>query len=259
MIEINLLPGAGKKKASRSGGGPKLDFAALAGSLSEKVRDKYLAAAVACVIVAGAAFAWLYTTQSAQAASLDERLEKAQKDSAVYAAVVADRDRLEAKRDTLLRQMNIIRSIDEDRFVWPHVMDEVSKALPAYTWLNTIGYVGSPQGSVNTPVLGAKKAPPRPAKPPAGKPAPAKAAPKLETTIARDSVRVRVMGQTVDIQALTRFMRQLEASPFLGDVQLQSSQLAISDGHEVTQFTIDFSYTPPDTTVIRRVPLSLVR
>jgi hypothetical protein len=79
---------------------------------------------------------------------------------------------------------------------------------------------------------------------------------KVDTQIPRDEVRIRMIGLTPDIQALTRFMRQLEASPFFADVQLNNSQQAADQGKDVTQFTLDVTYTRPDTSVIRRVPLS---
>jgi Tfp pilus assembly protein PilN len=65
------------------------------------------------------------------------------------------------------------------------------------------------------------------------------------------------VGRTVDIQALTRFMKDLEASPFLTNVQLEHSELAIDLGKEVTQFQLTVGYSRPDTTVVRRVPLTL--
>jgi hypothetical protein len=61
----------------------------------------------------------------------------------------------------------------------------------------------------------------------------------------------------VDIQALPRFMKDLEASPFLGNVQLDHSELATVDGKDVTQFQLTFSYTRPDSTLLRRAPLVL--
>ena len=243
MIEINLLPGSGKKKASR-GGGAKLDLAATLGGLSQKVKDKYLAAAVAAVIIAFGAVGYLYTDQAKRENELQTRLDKAVEDSTHYAVVVADQIKMEAKRDTLLHDLNLIRSIDEDRFVWAHVLDEVSRALPQYTWLSSLTYSGAAQGAPTTPQpVTAKKSDKK------------KKSDKIETEIPRDTVRMRMIGQTVDIQALTRFMRQLEASPFLGDVQLEKSELAISDGKEVTQFTINMTYTRPDTASVRRVPL----
>ena len=41
---------------------------------------------------------------------------------------------------------------------------------------------------------------------------------------------MRLVGRTVDIQALTRFMKDLEASPFLTNVQLDKSELARRPG-----------------------------
>ena len=85
-----------------------------------------------------------------------------------------------------------------------------------------------------------------------------KTAPKrLETEIPVDVVSIHLMGRTVDITALTRFMKDLEASPFLSNVQLDRSELAIDQGKEITQFQLTFAYSRPDTTMIRRAPLSL--
>ena len=144
--------------------------------------------------------------------------------------------------------MNLIRAIDEDRFIWPHVLDEVSKALPPYTWLSSLAFMGTPQGSVNV-AAGAK---PDAAADETAK----KKSKKVDTEVPRDEVRIRMIGLTPDIQALTRFMRQLESSPFFADVQLNNSQLASDQGKDVTQFTLDVTYTRPDTSVIHRVPLS---
>jgi Tfp pilus assembly protein PilN len=158
-----------------------------------------------------------------------------------------ERMRADARRDTLLRRMNLIRAIDEDRFIWPHVLDEVSKALPPYTWLSSLAFMGTPQGSVNV-AAGAK--------PETGDEKGKKKAKKVDVEVPRDEVRIRMIGLTPDIQALTRFMRQLEASPFFGDVQLNNSQLSQDQGKDVTQFTLDVTYTRPDTSVIRRIPLT---
>jgi Tfp pilus assembly protein PilN len=184
--------------------------------------------------------------QTAQDASLVERRDQAVHDSTRYANFLKERYHSEAVRDTLLRQVNVIKSLDEDRFIWAHVLDEVSRALPQYTWLNVLGYAGTPQGNANvvaSPKDTLKKSATRPK--------------RLATDIPRDSVSIRVMGRTVDIQALTRFMKDLEASPFLSNVQLDKSELAIDQGKEVTQFQLTMGYSRPDTTMIRRVPLSL--
>jgi Tfp pilus assembly protein PilN len=80
---------------------------------------------------------------------------------------------------------------------------------------------------------------------------------KVATEIVKDTVKVRLVGNTVDIQALTRFMKQLETSAFLENVQLISSQRAIDNGKEVTQFQLDMRYTRPGVADVQRVPLAV--
>lgn len=249
MIEINLLPGAGKKKASRGGGG--VDFSSMVAGLSSRTKDKFLIGSVAVIVLAVAALGFLYVTQNRRDTTLQARADKAVRDSTRYARVVRDRLKAEAVRDTLLRQVNLIKSIDEDRYVWPHILDEVSRALPQYTWLTVLTYAGTPQGSANVAAL------PTPDKKEKPDPKAKKIPTRLETDIPRDQITVRIMGRTVDIQALTRFMRDLEASPFLSNVQLDRSELALDQGKEVTQFQLTVNYSRPDTTQLRRVPLTV--
>jgi Tfp pilus assembly protein PilN len=245
MIQINLLPGAKKSGAGRQ----SINFAALASGLSGRFRDKFLVGAVAGVVIGVGATAVLYFTQARRETALDTHLEQAQHDSTRYANLLTERYRSEAVRDTLLREVNIIRSIDADRYVWPHVMDEVSRALPQFTWLTALGVTGTPQGSNNvvvspkTPQDTSKKN----KKPPK----------RLATDVPEDAVQIRLMGRTVDIEALTRFMRDLEASPFLGNVHLDKSELAVDQGKDVTQFQLTVDYTRPDSTQLHRVPLVL--
>jgi Tfp pilus assembly protein PilN len=250
MIEINLLPGSGKKKSSRSGGGAakKINFGAFFANITQKIRDPWLISAVGTVVASVVIVGGTYLYQEQRVSSLGSAETVALADSARYAAALKERAKADARRDTLLRRMNLIRAIDEDRFILPHVLDEVSKALPPYTWLSSLAFMGTPQGSVNV-AAGAK---PDAAADEKAK----KKSKKVDTEVPRDEVRIRMIGLTPDIQALTRFMRQLESSPFFADVQLNNSQLASDQGKDVTQFTLDVTYTRPDTSVIHRVPLS---
>jgi Tfp pilus assembly protein PilN len=253
MIEINLLPGT-KKKSRRGGGGgsaasslsmPKFDFAAWIESMRERIREPWLISAVAVTAIAVGAIGFLYVAQASREATLEQALQKAVQDSTRFASVLKERETAEAKRDTVLRSLNLIRAIDDDRFVWPHVMDEVSRALPPYTWIVSLGFTGAGQGQQAVTTVAA---------------APAEAGKRkkgVQTAIPRDTVRVRVVGNTVDIQALTRFMTQLEASPFLAQVQLAKSERAMDNGKEVTQFQLDMMYSRPDAAQVRRVPLAV--
>jgi Tfp pilus assembly protein PilN len=246
MIEINLLPGAGRKSRR---GGPSLDFGSMAGNLRERVRDPWRVGAIGATLAAAAIIGLLYVTQASRSERVEAELQKAVQDSTRYASVQKEREKAEAKRDTVLRSLNLIRAIDDDRFVWPHVMDEVSRALPPYTWLVSLGFSGL--GQAQQPVATVARSTPADTTPGRRKRKP------LQTVIPRDTVRIRIIGNTVDIQALTRFMKQLEASPFLESVQLAKSERANDHGKEVTQFQLDMLYSRPGPEYVRRVPLDV--
>lgn len=246
MIQINLLPGSGKK--SRRGGGTKLDVGAMFAGLRDKVRQPWLIAAIATSAVALAVCVALFLAQGKRERKLDDALQKAVQDSTRYASVLREREKAEAKRDTVLRSLNLIRAIDDDRFVWPHILDEVSRALPPYTWLVSLGFTGTGQGQSAVTTLAPAGGPDAGAKRRKG---------AVNTVIPRDTVRLRIVGNTVDIQALTRFMKQLESSPFIENVQLAKSERAQDNGKEVTQFQLDMLYSRPDPSLVRRVPLAV--
>ena len=247
MIEINLLPGA--RRNARRGGGSKVDFAASMASMRERIREPWLIGGSAITIVALAAVGILYLQQSRREATVEDSLQKAVQDSTRYSSVLREHDKAEARRDTVLRSLNLIRAIDDDRFIWPHVMDEVSRALPPYTWIVSLGYSGA--GQAQAPIATVAAAPD--SAPAGGR----KKRRAISTVIPRDTIRVRLVGNTVDIQSLTRFIRQLEASPFLDQIQLAKSERANDNGKEITQFQLDMLYSRPDPAMMKRVPLAV--
>jgi Tfp pilus assembly protein PilN len=248
MIEINLLPGARRK--ARRGGGSKVDIAASMASLRERIREPWLIGGSAVTVVALAAVALLYFQQSQRESALDESLQKAVQDSTRYSSVLREHDKAEARRDTVLRSLNLIRAIDDDRFIWPHIMDEVSRALPPYTWIVSLGFSGTGQAQAPVTTVAAASVDSSPA---GGR----KKRRAIATMVPRDTIRVRLVGNTVDIQSLTRFIRQLEASPFLEQIQLAKSERANDNGKEVTQFQLDMLYSRPDPAMMKRVPLAV--
>lgn len=241
-IEVNLLPGAkrGRRKAASS-----IDFKKLGEAIKAKFKDFYLATAIASGIIALTVVGLLFMLQRGRAATLDTELKKQVADSTRNAVVLADRARAEAKRDSALTQLNIIKAIDEDRFIWPHILDEVSRALPPYTWLRTLNFTGTAQGT--NPAVAYKMPPPDTSK---------KRKRAVAIVLPQDTVRIRLVGRTVDLQAFTRFYRTLEESPFLGNVQYSSVSTLVEDQKPVTQFTLDVLYTRPDTSLLRRVVLA---
>ena len=141
MIHINLLPGA-KRRTSGSGGGfsPK----ELLASLRDRVKDKYLIGAVAAVIVALALGAFMFMSQSKANGTLAERERTALQDSARFATVLRARVAAETERDAVLRQLAVIQSIDDTRFMWSHILEEISRVMPVYTWLASVAQTSSP-------------------------------------------------------------------------------------------------------------------
>lgn len=237
MIEINLLPGADKKNKGRGAG---FSFKGIGASVSARVRDPYLLSAVASVLVAAIGIGGLHLTQTSKLSALEVRETEALRDSSRFAVVLKERRKAEAKRDSVVRQLEIIKSIDNDRFVWPHILDEVSRALPPYTWLKSVTQTAGSAAPV--PVA------------PAGKDDKEK---KQDPQPSTEPLRFRVVGNTVDIQALTRFMKILETSPFVQNVQLARSELVMVDGKEVTEFQLDAEYERPEKGVITTAPVSL--
>jgi len=246
MIEVNLLPGAKKGKRTKKGGGAGINFAAIGASIAARVKDTWLAAAVVIGIVALLAIGFLFTSQQRRESVLKEEEQKQVADSTRYAAALLDKARAQARRDTALVQLAIIKAIDEERYIWPHVLEEVSRALPIYTWLRVLNFTGNAQGL--NPATSIKPPPPDTGK--------ARGKKRKEIVVPRDTIRIRLQGRTVDLQAFTRFMRSLEDSPFFEAVKLQRSEPTVEGGKDLTQFTLEMQYTRPDTLLLRRVPFT---
>lgn len=237
MIRVNLIPGA--KKAHRARGGAANPLAGVGAALSRaaaRVKDPYLVTAVASVVLATLFVGGTHLRQAARATAVAGRQEAASGDSIRFALLLRERASAVAQRDSVARQLSIIRSIDNDRFLWAHVMDEVSRALPPYTWLTAVEQSSAP------PLQGA---------------APAARADSAAAPVAAAAIRMHIVGNTVDIQALTRFMKDLEASPFVQNVTLNKSALIAVEGRDVTQFELDCEYQKPDPAALRTVAVSL--
>ncbi|HEY0243649.1 MAG TPA: PilN domain-containing protein, partial [Gemmatimonadaceae bacterium] len=71
------------------------------------------------------------------------------------------------------------------------------------------------------------------------------------------ATRFRIVGHTVDIQALTLFMKTLEASPFIQNVQLTRSDIALVDGKEVTEFNLEAESQKPPAFLVKTVAMTV--
>jgi Tfp pilus assembly protein PilN len=246
MITVNLRPGKRRKRAGFS-----FNFKGMFDGfrdLGAKVKDPVLLAAVGAWVCVLGVCGFIYLNNVRQLLTLQPRMEQARAENKRFKTFLADKRRQEQIRDSLLAQITVIREVDGDRYIWPHLLDEVTKALPAYTWLVDLGST--------TPV----SARPRAARPPRPAQKNAKGAAKPDSAVAADTVQpalvIQINGRTVDIQAYTRFLRQLEASPWIENVIPVSAQTIIEDQRPVTAFTIKASYNVADSAYIRTAPFS---
>ena len=231
MIEINLLPGLKRKAA---GGGARFKMPNL-GAVLSNVKDPWLLGAIAAGVVAIGGNAALYTLNTARLSRLTTVLAGVQSEKRRYDAVAAQKRQAERARDSLAAELTIIRTIDADRFIWPHLLDEVTKALPQYTWVTQIQNLSSAPGATTTTGTTTGVA--------------------TADAGASTDTRVSIDGRTVDIQAYTTFLRQLTASPWISDVTATRATTVIEQDRPVTEFNITLRYKRADSLYIRTVPL----
>src|SRR4051812_39937293 len=105
QIQVNLVPGTGKKSKGRaSSAAPSFDIGAALAQLKARVTDPLLLGAVVAVVAGGAAIAWMNLSQAQAESTLTEQVEKEVRDSTRFASVLKARAGAQAVRDTVLRQ-----------------------------------------------------------------------------------------------------------------------------------------------------------
>lgn len=182
-----------------------------------------------------------------QRAELEARVEREVADSTRFATTIGLIGTLQARQDTIQQKIGVIREVDQRRFVWPHLLDEISAATPEYTWLAQISSIEAPATA------------PAPARQRRGGTA---AAPDTAAPPARPVVPVgptfTVQGNAGSTQALTRFMKNLEGSAFIRDVTLVTSEQVVEEGRALHRFTLEAKYEMPNSEAIETVPIVTV-
>jgi Tfp pilus assembly protein PilN len=132
MIEINLLPGSQKKKRRA---GP-----AFALKLPESMPavDRITAFIVVAWVIVPLIMAWMFFGVRNERADVQVALVQAVDDSARYGRLIETQASLQARQDTIAQKLVMIQEVDAGRYIWPHILDEISRALPPYTWLESI-------------------------------------------------------------------------------------------------------------------------
>jgi Tfp pilus assembly protein PilN len=215
VIRINLLPGATKRSARRM---PRLAMP----SFGEKLKgggsvDRWSAFVVAGWIVGPLLLAWLFMGSRGRMDELDVAIQGARLDSIRYAEIRAANQTLLARQDTIAAKLQIIQDIDAGRYAWVHIMDEVSRSLPQFTWLTGLRAQPS-DASLQAP-------------------------------------RFTVEGRTGTTFALTEFMQTLEASPFLKSITLITTDQIREGENQIYSFTLEGEFQDPAPEVVETVPI----
>ena len=219
MISVNLRPGQKRKPSGNFG----KQLAGRLKELSSKVKDPLLAGVVAVWVLVVLVLGWMYRSTGTQLAHASDQLEQTANEAKRFDNLMKQKRLATKIRDSLQTQIGVIRGVDRDRYIWPHVLDEVSKAVPQYTWLTDI------TGQAVTAGADSQSA---------------------------STVRFQVTGRTVDYQAFTQFLRQLEASPWVQNVQTVKSETVVEAARPVTSFIITADFKQADSAYIRTVPLA---
>lgn len=213
MIEINLAPGAEAGRPSKrrraSVSLPTLP------ALGADPRTLGIGAGVLVLLLAIGYMVW---NAGQRRTELEAQIRTETADSTRFATTIDLIQSLRARQDTIQQKIGVIREVDRRRYVWPHLLDEISAAVPPFTWLTEIA-----SAEAQDTVL-----------------------PGLTFTM---------QGNAGSTQSLTRFMKNLEDSPFVRDVTLVTSEQTEESGRAIHRFTLEAEYETPDESAIETVPI----
>lgn len=140
MIEVNLLPGGKKRSSGRGFSLSGISLPSFGGG-GGVPGDPYVLGAIGAGIVAVLVMGWLYLGVSGDREEVQVALDEAVQDSVRFADIIERTNQLTARGDSIGQRVAIIQDIDAGRYVWPHIFDEVARALPDYTWLTELTQV----------------------------------------------------------------------------------------------------------------------
>lgn len=136
MIEVDLHPDRKRGGGDRRGlVPPSLDRVP---GWHEVRADPWHAAFLACLVLVPLLVVGVWVSVRNDRSELRTEIERVRADSARLGARAALGDSLAARREALAERIATVRGLDRDRFVWPHVMDELSRALPQGAWLTAV-------------------------------------------------------------------------------------------------------------------------
>ncbi|MFO7587610.1 MAG: PilN domain-containing protein [Gemmatimonadota bacterium] len=213
MIEVNLHP-AGPKGRRKRASAPSLPAWLRPPVGGGGERDRWTIVGLVVPAIAVLAIAGMWLTQRSRTADLEESIAAAVADSTRLADLRTLSDSLVTRERTIRQRLELVRGLDGGRFVWPHILDELSAALPEYTWLTAI--------RVSTPL---------------------------------PDLGVQVDGLAANPLAITRFVRNLQESPFVARVTIIGTQQQLVQNVAAQAFKLVVHYADPPDDHVQRVPV----
>jgi Tfp pilus assembly protein PilN len=213
VIQINLLPNVESRRSPRGGIAAALRIPNVPGVVGDPWTVGLSIAGVLVALFAG----WSLWSTASATTRLEAQIAQAVTDSTRHATTIALIQSLTERQDTIREKIDIIRSVDTRRYVWPRLMDEIGISVPVFTWLTRLS-------SAEAQEVGA-------------------------------GPTLTLEGASGSTQALTRFMKNLEASPFIRDVTLVTTEQVASEGRTYNRFTLEARYELPDSAFFETVPI----
>jgi Tfp pilus assembly protein PilN len=197
MVRINLLSEQDRKGKAPERGRPSLPRMPSAPSVPLPL----LGGVVVLLLLAAAVY--VYVDQNRRMASLEERIDVARQDSTRYWRVITEIRAKETSTSAIASRIQAIQAVDQGRYRWPHILEELSRSLPENTWLTSVTTSADEAGGN----------------------------------------RLEITGVTFSNLTLTQFMTNLEGSPYLEGVSLIGSNRSQVEGTDVTSFALIAAYT----------------
>lgn len=178
-------------------------------SLNDPLMAVALAAALA--VAGGVSFVDYQTSQRYD--TLLSEVGTALQDSTTLDENVELATQLRIRSAEVEQRIEMIRRIDQGRYTWSHIMDQVALASPADLWLNK--WEETQEGTPEDP-----------------------------------TIAFRIEGYAASNQVLADFIQTLEASPFIIEVSFSNSRGLKIGGQDAIQFTIDAKSEQPEESLI---------
>lgn len=202
MIEVDLHPD--RKRGGGDRRGLALPSLGRVPGWHDARADPWHAAFLACLVLVPLVVGGLWLSVRNDRSELRTEIERVRSDSARFGGIATLGDSLAARREALRERIATVRSLDRGRFVWPHLMDELSRALPDGAWLTAV--------TTESPL---------------------------------PDLRVQIEGRARAPLVITGYVRALQTSPHVGDVDIRGSRRIALDRGYAHSFTLLVAYRSP--------------